>query len=172
MLINWICHTKPDWDSYLYTRNLLNECLKPGFEYKITFWICILGLWIHKGYYVVKKLVWNVRIKAFWYTKILILDKVKIFMVKLSKSCFFEMLNSSQQMGHSRWTQTLTGGWYYRLWTFLGLKQIWKKVDCCFLVQKLFSFPGRIQEKFCIVPGSQKQTEISKCWYHRIDCYI
>ena len=29
--------------------------------------ICILVLWIHKGYCVVKKLVWNVCIKAFWY---------------------------------------------------------------------------------------------------------
>ena len=39
------------------------------FLYKITFWICVLVLWIHKGYCVVKKLVWNVRIKAFLYTK-------------------------------------------------------------------------------------------------------
>ena len=45
-------------------------CLwSPVFEYKITFWICVLVLWIHKGYCVVKKLVWNVRIKSFWYTK-------------------------------------------------------------------------------------------------------
>ena len=30
----------------------------------------LLLLWIHKGYFVVKKLVWNVHIKAFGYTKI------------------------------------------------------------------------------------------------------
>ena len=38
---------------------------KTGFEYKITFWICELVLWIHKGYCVVKNIVWNVRIKSF-----------------------------------------------------------------------------------------------------------
>ena len=52
-----------------HTRNLLNERLKPAFEYKFSFWICVLVLWIYKGYCLVKKLVWNVRIKAFWYTK-------------------------------------------------------------------------------------------------------
>jgi hypothetical protein len=35
----------------------------------LTFWICVLVLWIHKGYCVEKKLVWNVRSKAVWYTK-------------------------------------------------------------------------------------------------------
>ena len=48
---------------------MIIKCLKPVFEYKITFWIYVLALWIHKGYYVVKKLLGNVRIKAFWYTK-------------------------------------------------------------------------------------------------------
>ena len=43
-----------------------NERLKPVFENKITFWIWVLVLWILKGYYLVK--MWNVRIKAFWYT--------------------------------------------------------------------------------------------------------
>ena len=50
------------------SRNLWNERLKPVVEYKITFWIFVRALWIHKGYFVVKKLVWNVHIKAFWYT--------------------------------------------------------------------------------------------------------
>ena len=45
-------------------RNLWNKSLNPGFKYKITFWICVLLLWFHKGY-CVKKLVWNVRIKDF-----------------------------------------------------------------------------------------------------------
>ena len=43
--------------------------LEPVFEYKITIWICVLVMLIHKGYFVVKKMVWNVRIKAFCYTK-------------------------------------------------------------------------------------------------------
>ena len=39
---------------------------KPVFEYKITLGICVLALWNHKAYFVVKKLVRNVCIKAFW----------------------------------------------------------------------------------------------------------
>ena len=35
-----------------------------------TFWICVLALWIHKGYCVLKKLVRKVCIKDFWYTNI------------------------------------------------------------------------------------------------------
>ena len=58
MLINWICHTKSESDLFLYTKNL-----KPIFEYKIFFWICVLVLWILKGYCVVKKLEWSVRNK-------------------------------------------------------------------------------------------------------------
>ena len=42
------------------------------FYYKITFWICVSVLWLHKGYYVVIKLVWNLCIKAFWYIKIIV----------------------------------------------------------------------------------------------------
>ena len=44
------------------------EPLMIFFNFKITFWIFVL-LWIHKGYCVVKKMVWNFRIKAFWYSK-------------------------------------------------------------------------------------------------------
>ena len=40
-------------------------------KFKTGFWVYVLVLWIHKGYCVVKKLVWNVCIKAFWYTKVL-----------------------------------------------------------------------------------------------------
>ena len=39
---------------------------------KITFGICVLVLWINKGYFVVKKQVWNVCIKSSWYTKFLL----------------------------------------------------------------------------------------------------
>ena len=44
--------------------------------FKTSFWvqnhlvICVLALWIHNGYFVVKKLEWNVCIKACWYTNI------------------------------------------------------------------------------------------------------
>ena len=68
IILNWSKIYIFDSDLFLYTRNLSNEHLKPVFEYKISFWIYVLVLWIHRGYYVVKKLVWNVRIKAFWYT--------------------------------------------------------------------------------------------------------
>ena len=61
----------------------LNRTFKTGFWAQITFWICVLVLWIHKGYCVVKKLVWNVRIKAFWYTK---LYKISIMIIWLTRS--------------------------------------------------------------------------------------
>ena len=55
MLIDWFRHTKSVLDLFLYARNLYSERLKPVFECKITFWISVLVLWIHKGYYVIKK---------------------------------------------------------------------------------------------------------------------
>ena len=58
------------------------------FEYKITSWICVLVLLIHKGYLVVKKMMWNVCIKAFLYTK-LFKSHLDIFIL-LDKS-FFEI---------------------------------------------------------------------------------
>ena len=85
MFINWICHTKSGSDLFLYTRNRL----KSVFEYKITFWICVLVLWIHKGYCVVKKLVWNVPIKAFWYTKLFVLhQKLVLLIISSGKELF------------------------------------------------------------------------------------
>ena len=62
MSINWICYTKSESELFLYTRNLYNERFKLVFKYKIIFLIFVLVLWIHKGYCVVKKLVWIVRI--------------------------------------------------------------------------------------------------------------
>ena len=41
------------------------------FKAQIRLGICVLKLWFHKGYLLVKKLVWNVRFKALWYTKYL-----------------------------------------------------------------------------------------------------
>ena len=55
------------WAIFIF---LYQKPLKLVFEYKIAFWIYVIVMWIHKGYFVVEKLVWNVRIKAFWYTKI------------------------------------------------------------------------------------------------------
>ena len=50
--------------------NQIYFCILEIFKTKSVFlFICLLAVWIHKGYFVVKKLVWNVRIKAFWYTK-------------------------------------------------------------------------------------------------------
>ena len=70
MIIDWICHTKSESDLFCIPEIFKNERLKSVFEYKMTFWICVLVLWIHKGYFVVKNLVWNVRIKGFWYTNV------------------------------------------------------------------------------------------------------
>ena len=41
MLIDWIGHTR-------YT-------FKSNFRVQLAFWICVLVLWIHKGYFVVKR---------------------------------------------------------------------------------------------------------------------
>ena len=63
IFINWIRHAKSEINLSL------KLMFKTGFWVQITFGICVLMLSIHKGYFVVKKMVWNVRIKAFWYAK-------------------------------------------------------------------------------------------------------
>ena len=70
-------------DLFFYTRKLYNKSFKPVFEYKITFWICVLAFWIHKSYFIVKKLVWNICIKAFWYSNCFLFIKsfTKIYLV-------------------------------------------------------------------------------------------
>ena len=50
-----------------------SQLFNTSFEYKIR-------LWIHKGYFVVKELVWNFQNKDFWYTKSYLLFKI-IFLV-------------------------------------------------------------------------------------------
>ena len=58
------------WVRFIFVyQKSLKRTLKLVFEYKITFWICVLVMWIHWGYCVVKKLVWNVRIKSLLYPK-------------------------------------------------------------------------------------------------------
>ena len=64
MLINWIQNTKSESDLFLYTKYLWSKHLKPVLENQIVFWVCVLVLWIQKDYCVIKKLVWNVHIKA------------------------------------------------------------------------------------------------------------
>ena len=57
------------------------------FDFKITFWICVLVLWIHKGYFVVKRLVY------FWYSK----------QNKISQkfSCILTFLNATNHTTHN-----------------------------------------------------------------------
>ena len=50
MLINWIRPNKSESDLFLSTRNLQNERFKSVFKYKITLWICVIALGIHKGF--------------------------------------------------------------------------------------------------------------------------
>ena len=88
MLINWICHTKSESDLFLYQKSL-----KPV---KITFWICVLVLWIRKEYCLVKKLVWNFRIKQFnpicWRREVIFFFQCCFLVIKfqlLLKDSFF-----------------------------------------------------------------------------------
>ena len=81
---------------------MLNNCIHPAKSesifisvyqksskqtFKIVFWvqnhllICVLVLLICKGFYEVNKLVWNVRIKAFWYIKYNFLYLTKLWRV-------------------------------------------------------------------------------------------
>ena len=70
MCINWIQHTKSEnFFLYLY-ENSLKPTFKIGVWYKITLRICMFVFWIHKGYFVVVKLILNVGIKVFLYTNI------------------------------------------------------------------------------------------------------
>ena len=68
---NWFLHSKSKSDLFLYTRNLLNDSLKPIFENKFTFYIYVLALLIHKGNCLVTKSWCKMfAYKAFWYTNI------------------------------------------------------------------------------------------------------
>ena len=62
-LSDYILHTKSK--SYIYKLFF--------FYYKIIFWINVCVLWIHKDNFIVEKLVWNIDIKVFWYTKLIML---------------------------------------------------------------------------------------------------
>ena len=95
------------WLRFIFVNHKSLKCtLKPVFQYKINFWICVLVLLIHKGYCVFKKLVWNNRIKAFWYTNnrvflrpnsfyvyCVCIKKAKIFMVQPKSQIIFGILS-------------------------------------------------------------------------------
>ena len=68
MFINWICHTNSKSDFFCIPE-FLKRTFKPVFWVQIIFWICVLVVWMHRGYFLFKRVVWYVCIKAFWYTK-------------------------------------------------------------------------------------------------------
>ena len=78
MYIYIVCYNILYKAYYIFLNNIfvhqksLKGTFKTGFWVQNHFWICVLLLWIPKGYFVFKKLVWNVRIEAFWYTKCII----------------------------------------------------------------------------------------------------
>ena len=73
------------WLGFIFVyQKSLKRTFKISFWVQNHLWICVRVLWIHKGYCVVKKQVWNVRIKAFWYTKYFMYSKLKsLYNVKL-----------------------------------------------------------------------------------------
>ena len=82
-----------DWNLFIYQKSL-KRTYKTIFFNKITFWVCVLVLWIHKCYYVVKKLVWMfiLNIKAFWYTIIKDYDSKTLLKNKILKKMFLIIL--------------------------------------------------------------------------------
>ena len=78
-----IRHTKSESDFFCYKKSL-KLTLNLSFEYTIY----VLVMWIHIGYFVVKKLVWNVNIKAFLYTnRGYIRIRNHIFMNRKNRNC-------------------------------------------------------------------------------------
>ena len=125
----------------MYTKNLKNERLKLVFKYKITFWICVLLLWIHKGYWIVKKLVWNVRTKVFWYTNnlkyLLFIITIKNFFWKLCTilcRIYYSMLYNKV---HLNIVPT-----YLWLWKIMSLNQV--KWFIIILIKCVFFFHRRL----------------------------
>ena len=67
----WILHSKSESNLFFFKSEMFKTNDKKQFmSTKSPFWICVLVLWIHKNYVLVKKLLWNVRNKVFWYTNI------------------------------------------------------------------------------------------------------
>jgi hypothetical protein len=109
---------------FVYQKSFYNERLKPVFEYKITFWICVLVLWMHKGYCVVKELVWNVRIKAFWYTKKIAIKirtflSYSIILLELLMFIYFYFILAPRRYIIPKSSKF---EWVWRVWSCLGTK--------------------------------------------------
>ena len=77
---------KTIWIGFIFVfQKSLKRTFKHGFWVQNYLLICVLAVWIHKGYCVVKKLVWNVNIKAFlypfffafWWTNIFFADYLR-----------------------------------------------------------------------------------------------
>ena len=68
--------------NFLYQKSL-ERTFKTGFWAQIPLSISVLVLWNHKGFCLVKKLVWNFHIIAFWYTNDFMMQGNKI-MISLS----------------------------------------------------------------------------------------
>ena len=106
-------------------------------------WICV---WFHKGYFVVKKLVWNIRIKAFWYTKRYV-SNLNFF----AKSLFFlERWISCFSLGCKHWN---FGRWCFwtgelNIYLFIRICQFCK-MKCFSLenVQKIFLLNRKVLKK-------------------------
>ena len=78
LYINCVSHIKSEPRFIFVFQKSLKWTFKTGFWVQNNLWEknntrrqIQKGLFIHKCYFVVKKLVWNVCIKAFWYTKYL-----------------------------------------------------------------------------------------------------
>ena len=82
-----------DLDLFLYVWDLWNECLKPVFVYKITFRICVFVLGIHKGNFLVYKLVWNVLIKFFGTQEYYLKFTVPNIEPRFTKQNYYSRLN-------------------------------------------------------------------------------
>ena len=65
------------------------------FEYIITFWICVLVLWIHKGYFVVK--IWcEILIINFSGIQKIIIEF--LYVIKIQNKCFLDQLRIFNNM--------------------------------------------------------------------------
>ena len=84
---------------------------KPVFDYKITFWICFIVLSNHKGYFVVKKLVWKVRIKAFCYTNIYYI----MFIIRcFTRAVTFSCINPTTEERNLGFVRYIITNFYFR----------------------------------------------------------
>ena len=117
MLINWICHTKSDSDLFLYTRNLKTNVLSTNHPLNSP---CEFTKVI-----VYSKNLWNVRIRALWYTNMVKNDKIKYVIVNCNI-----LLHQLCSPAWFTWYCThflkigfvVAGGWFYSYYIHQGNK--------------------------------------------------